>query len=144
MEDSYRHTQIGILTLATILSSLALIAVLGMQTGWDVVLFVVAVILLLCGLVFSSLTVEIRDGVLECRFCTGLIHKRFALQDIVDARAVRNRWYYGWGIRWVPGGWLWNVSGLDAVELSLTSGRIFRIGTDEPEELTAALKRAIT
>jgi hypothetical protein len=29
----------------------------------------------------------------------------------------------------------WNVSGLDAVELTLVSDRRFRIGTDEPEQL---------
>ncbi|MCP3963402.1 MAG: hypothetical protein GY719_36665 [bacterium] len=144
MEASYRHTQIGTLTLAILFGSLAVIAVIGIQTGWNAVLVIVAAVLLVCGIVFSSLTVEIRDGVLDCRFSTGLIRKRFALQDIVDARAVRNRWYYGWGIRWTPRGWLWNVSGLDAIELSFASGRAFRIGTDRPEELAAALKRAIT
>jgi hypothetical protein len=35
--------------------------------------------------------------------------------------------------------WVWNVSGLDAVELTLRSGRRFRIGTDEPEELAKAI-----
>ena len=30
---------------------------------------------------------------------------------------VRNKWWHGWGVRWVPGGSMYNVWGLDAVEL---------------------------
>jgi len=37
--------------------------------------------------------------------------------------------------------WLvWNISGLDAVELTYCDGKKFRIGTDEPEALLEALK----
>jgi hypothetical protein len=36
---------------------------------------------------------------------------------------------------------LWNVSGFDAVELVLDDGRRFRIGTDEPLALAAAIGR---
>jgi hypothetical protein len=41
-----------------------------------------------------------------------------------------------------PGFRLYNVSGLDAVELRLKSGDIRRIGTDDPHGLAAALKSA--
>jgi hypothetical protein len=34
---------------------------------------------------------------------------------------------------------MYNVWGLDAVELELQSGKKFRIGTDEPAELLAIL-----
>jgi hypothetical protein len=40
----------------------------------------------------------------------------------------------------VPGRRLYNVSGLDAVELRLKTGDIRRIGTDDPQGLAAALK----
>ena len=37
--------------------------------------------------------------------------------------------------------WLvWNISGLDAIELTYHDGKKFRIGTDEPEALLEALK----
>ena len=55
---------------------------------------------------------------------------------------MRNLWYYGWGIRYTPHGWLFNVSGLDAVELELKNGRTWRVGTDEPVELLAAIQAA--
>lgn len=36
---------------------------------------------------------------------------------------------------------MYNVAGYDAVELELRSGRVFRIGTDEPDALLAAIER---
>ncbi len=56
---------------------------------------------------------------------------------------MRNPWYYGWGIRLTPTGWMYNISGLDAVQLQLASGKRFRIGTDEPVQLKSAIDRAI-
>jgi hypothetical protein len=41
-----------------------------------------------------------------------------------------------------PGGVIWNVSGFDAVELELDDGTRFRIGTDEPVALAAAIALA--
>ena len=58
-----------------------------------------------------------------------------------EREEVTTHWIYGWGIRWIPGGWLWNVSGLDGVELALVSGRRFRIGTDEPEQLAGRFRK---
>lgn len=75
-------------------------------------------------------------------FGSGVIRKRFRVEDIRTARSVRNPWYYGWGIRLTPQGWLFNVSGFDAVELELNSNRKFRIGTDEPHRLRAAIHTA--
>ena len=51
---------------------------------------------------------------------------------------MRNSPWYGWAIRWIRQGSLWNAWGLAAVELDLTKGRQFRIGTYEPDELLAA------
>ena len=50
------------------------------------------------------------------------------------------RLYFGFGIRLTQHGWMWNISGLDAVELTYHNGKKFRIGTDEPEALLEALK----
>ena len=63
--------------------------------------------------------------------------------EIVGAEPVRNEWHYGWGIRFTAFGWLFNVSGLDAVELALDSGKRVRIGTDEPRRLAEAVRAFI-
>jgi len=101
------------------------------------------VALALAAILFGSLTTEIADGELRCRFGIGLIRKRIPLRHVVAVEPVRNRWFWGWGIRYTPQGWLFNVSGLDAVELSLVGGRRLRIGTDEPDELARAIRGAI-
>jgi hypothetical protein len=94
------------------------------------------------GAVFSSLTIVITDEDLRASFGPGLTIKRVRLVEIESARTVRNPWYYGFGIRITPRGLLYNVSGLDAVEIRLRSGSTFRLGTDEPDRLLQALEAA--
>ena len=62
------------------------------------------------------------------------------LDEIETVAVVRNHWWNGFGIRMRPGFRLYNVSGLDAVELRLKSSDIRRIGTDDPQGLAGALK----
>jgi len=92
---------------------------------------------------FHSLTVRVSRDVIRLAFGGGLIHKSFTIADIQATAAVRNRWYYGWGIKLIRGGWLYNVSGFDAVEIQLKNGRRYRIGTDQPTELLAAVESAM-
>ncbi len=73
------------------------------------------------------------------RFGPGFWTCRLPLADIEKVAIVRNRWTNGFGIRMAPGFRLYNVSGLDAVELRLKSNEIMRIGTDDPQGLANAL-----
>jgi hypothetical protein len=104
----------------------------------------VAVLLVISGVLFSSLTVEISDGELRFHFGPGIWRKRFALTEVADADVTRSSWWEGWGIRITPRGMLYNVSGTDAVEIKLRSGQCFRIGTDEPEVLAQAVRLSIS
>jgi hypothetical protein len=90
---------------------------------------------------FSSLTVEVNEQELRWHFGPGMWSYRMALGEIQNVQPVRNQWWNGFGIRMRPGFRLYNVGGLDAVELRLKSGEIRRIGTDDPVGLTAALRR---
>ena len=92
---------------------------------------------------FHSLTVKISADELRLAFGIGLIRKRFTIADIQSVSVVKNHWYQGWGIRKIRSGWLYNVSGFDAVEISLRNGRCYRIGTDQPRELCRAIEAAI-
>ena len=94
-------------------------------------------------LLFHALTVEVARGYLRLRFGVGVIRKRFRVRKIEAAETVRNRWWYGWGIKLTPHGWLFNVSGYDAVQIRLRNGRQYRIGTDEPDRLLAAIEAAM-
>ncbi len=144
----YKHTQIGVLMIA-ILGGIALFA-LGIagfvapeEQGARTITRSVTVVVVLLVFLFGTLTTEVGSGRIVLHFGPGLIHRTIALTDVSTARVVRNRWWYGWGIRLTPHGWLWNVSGFDAVELEFVSGRKFRIGTDKSSELLAAIERGI-
>ncbi|MFV1999411.1 MAG: hypothetical protein ACC654_03510 [Acidimicrobiia bacterium] len=100
---------------------------------------VVVAVVLGITLVFTRLTVVLADGNLTVAFGFGWPKRTVDMSDIVAARQVRNTWYQGWGIRLIGGGWMYNVWGLDAIELDLSSGKKFRVGTDDPEGLLAAL-----
>ncbi|PKK81502.1 MAG: hypothetical protein CVT47_02075 [Thermoplasmata archaeon HGW-Thermoplasmata-2] len=92
---------------------------------------------------FSLLTVSVNGDAIEIRFGIGTIRKKFLLDDIESCAAVKNPWYYGWGIHRIPRGWLFNVSGFDAVEIRMKDRRRYRIGTDEPGELENVIRQRI-
>ena len=111
----------------------------GTQPWVQVVLLCACVLLLFMTWLFGSLTVEVDEEELRHWFGPGFWRKTYMLQDIESANVVRNSWFWGWGIRLTPNGWLYNVSGLDAVQLQLRSGRKLRIGTDDPQGLVEAI-----
>jgi hypothetical protein len=88
---------------------------------------------------FSMLTVLVDTEQIRVYFGRGWPRKTVSRADIVSVRPVRNEWWHGLGIRWIPHGALWNVWGRDAAELQLRSGRVFRVGTDDVDALVAAL-----
>ena len=93
---------------------------------------------------FHSLTVRVSLSDIALSFGVGLIRKQFPIGDISGASIVQNRWYNGFGIRKIRGGWLYNVSGFDAIEIQFKNKRKYRIGTNQPKELLAAVESAIT
>src|SRR5207247_350528 len=94
-------------------------------------------------LLFGWLTVDVEGQELRARFGVGLVGKRIPLSEVRAFKQVTNPWYWGWGIRLYPGGWLYNVSGMRAVELVLADGRRYRIGTDEPAALEQAIRAVV-
>jgi len=136
--ERYHHTQIGWAMIGPSLIVLAVIlTVLGPQPA---LLGILLVALVFPAVLFGALTVIVDDSRLSLRFGIGLIRKNFPLDGIRSFKAVRNPWYYGWGIRFTPVGRLYNVSGLSAVDLLLQNGRHVRVGSDEPAALVDALR----
>jgi hypothetical protein len=142
-DQGYRHTQVGWVILgalaATVLLFGGILAAARLTTGG----LVAAALLIATGLLFGWLRVEVDDDELRARFGIGLIGKTIALSEVRSFSSVKNQWYWGWGIRLYPGGWLYNVSGTDAVEVILRDGKRYRIGTDEPAALADALRRVV-
>ncbi|MCD4807405.1 MAG: hypothetical protein K8R13_07540 [Methanococcoides sp.] len=142
---NYEHTQTGYLIIVVLIALVLLFGSILSATGFEPIIFAIMLLSLLILISFTTLKVMIDENYLRIKFGYGIFRKSFPLSKVVSARTVRNHWYYGWGIRL----WLWpkmlifNVSGLDAVEIRMENGKIYRIGTDEPKELESAILQAV-
>jgi len=143
MLKRYEHTQVGYLVITAMAAVMVLIGVVLANAGINWIAIAVLIIIAVALVLFSTLTVVIWEDELVVWFGPGPICKRVRLHDIESCRVVKNHWYYGWGIRLTPHGILYNVSGFYAVELRLRTGKKFRIGTDVPQELDAAIRQAL-
>ena len=114
--------------------------VLVFLLAMNIITWIVILVGLIGTSLFWGLTVEVNKDVVRLYFGFGIIHRSILREHIAMVTQVRNRWWWGFGIRWTPHGWMWNISGLDAVELTYHNGKKFRIGTDEPAALLEALK----
>lgn len=139
MMTRYHHRQVGTLILIVVGAAVVVLALLLSLVDANPVGIAVLLVLLVCLGLFWGLTVEVTERDVLLKFGFGLVRKRFPLAAIRGARTVRNRWYFGWGIRLLPKGWLFNVSGLDAIEIQMADNSVHRIGTDEPSELLKAI-----
>ena len=143
MIQHYKHTQIGYLTIIVLGIALLCTALLMAIVGFNWIGFAVLVITAICLVLFATLKVVISDEVFEICFGPGVVRKKFSLKEIESCQVVKNPWYYGWGIRLTPHGWLYNVSGFYAVEIKMKDGKKYRIGTDVPKELGKVIRSTI-
>ncbi len=141
----YSHTQYSELFRYVFVTVAVLFWYIIWQSGFELILLTFCCIILFIIYSFSSLSIQIDDSYLRVKFGYGVFRKSFLLSDIRWVKSVKNKWYYGWGIRV----WFWpymiiyNVSGFDAVEITLENWKIFRIGTDEVSKLEQALQEKI-
>jgi len=141
----YRHTQIGWPLLCVLLVAAGNVvwrAISHRAPNVESFGFFIAFVLAMVAILFTSLTIEVTSDELIWFFGPGFWRKRVALADIASATQARNKWWWGWGIRLAPRGWLYNVGGLDAVEIALKNGKTFRLGTDDASALAARLSQA--
>jgi hypothetical protein len=143
----YRHTQIGRLGLI-LWPIVALVFgfawVLRDEPVLVAVMLVTGVAMVVVTLSFGTLTIQDEGDFVGISFGPlPLIYKRIEYEKIDSVERGRSRWIDGWGIHWVPGrGWTYNVWGFDCVTLTM-GNRTLRLGTDDPEGLTAMLESKI-
>ena len=143
MMNKYEHTQIGYLLLVLYSVVILFVDYLNITVGYNPISLLVLLIMLIVLALFATLTISVDDQMIRLQFGVGVIRKRFLLRDIETYQVVKNPWYYGWGIRYTPRGWLFNVSGFSAIELQMKSGKRYRIGTDDPEGLARAVGQVL-
>ena len=142
MNSDYHHRQIGYLILIITFIVIGIFAAFTLSMDDFLPLSIMVVVILIL-LNFSTLTVHINQDRIKLHFGPGLIRKEIPLDQVRQHAIVSTPWYWGYGIRFYPGGMIWNVSGTKAVEIYHQDGRRFRIGTDDPEGLSKALTTQI-
>ena len=137
----YEHTQIGHVIIWSLLAIILIVN--GGLIDHHAPPLVVSIMLLVCLVLFYRLKITINDKTLCASVGPGIIRKRVGLAEIIACEPIRIRWWHGWGIHLTPYGWLYNVSGFDAVAIKLRDGRQFALGTNDPHGLTAGIRNAI-
>lgn len=93
---------------------------------------------------FYGMTTIITDREIILKFGAGLIKKKITLSQIESAEITTYPIWYGYGIRFTPRGWLYNVGGRQAVEIKIRNKKTrILIGTNEKELLLTAVKAGI-
>lgn len=151
---TYKHTQVGSLMLVVTLFVLVLFVWAqitaraeppSVDSGANFAVTAIMALIVFILASFVTLTASIDENCLRIKFGYGIFSKKFPLNGIVSAQSVKNHWYYGWGVKvWFwPYMWIYSVSGFDAVEIIMRNGKRYRIGTDAPSALEAAIKQAV-
>jgi hypothetical protein len=138
--NTYEHTQAGTLIVVLMVTLSIVFSILGATVAPP--LLVAVPIVALSGWLFRSLTIEVDQCELRWWFGSGFLEKSVPLDEIVRAQPVRTNFLEGWGIHYSRFGWLYNVSGRDAVAITLKNGERFALGTDEADRLIATFKPA--
>jgi hypothetical protein len=151
MGGEYRHTQVGTLTIiifavVAVLTAYALYSASKAAEGHEVTVLkvtglAVAGVFAFVLASFYAFTIEIVDGELQFWFGWGVARRAVPSEEIRSVEVVRVPWYYFWGIKSIPGGWLYSIApGGRAVELVLKDGAKILLGTDRPDEIKLRLE----
>jgi hypothetical protein len=102
------------------------------------------IVLVAVCVLFYGLTTKITSDTITVLFGIGLIRKRIKLDRVRSVTTVKSPWYYGWGIRIIPNGMLFNISGTDGIELKFNdTNRIIRIGSKKPRSLKKEIEKRL-
>ncbi len=141
---SYDHTQKAPLHLIfyPIIVALLVLAWVGRdESGVVLSTLGVAGTLVMVALMFKQLTVRDEGECLAIRYGPlPVFRKLIPYSKMESVEQGRSAIVDGWGIHWIPGrGFTYNLWGRDCAIL-MVEGRVFRIGSDDAEDLVAFLR----
>ena len=136
---TYEHTQFGGALVYPLLAVIVILIAIAFVSPITRIAVVVALPLVLVLWIFSKMTITIDQSCVRASFGSGFVYKDVPIRDIESVQPIRLRWWYGWGIHLTPYGWLYNVSGWDAINIRLRNGKQLCLGTDQPAALVDAI-----
>ena len=140
--ESKKFTQFGTFTVIIMSILLIVFAILlvihGFSSDQETYLYAFLVLIsLICLLTFYKLTIIVDNTSVSFKLGIGIFDKSYKIVDIESCEPVVDSFLNGWGIHKITGGWLYNVSGFRAIELTFKDAdKIVRIGTNKGDEIT--------
>jgi hypothetical protein len=139
--QAYKEITYGWVILLFILPGVVLLTFLfAFQAGAKPLTFIPFLIIIslfsIVILLFYRMRVIVWNNKILLSFGVGLIWKAIEIANVESIEVVKNPFYFGWGIRMIPKGTMYNISGTRAIELHFKdTNRIVRIGSKNPEQL---------
>jgi hypothetical protein len=147
--ETKKFTQFGTFTVIILSVLLIVFVTLLIDHGFSVkpeayMSSSLVLIFIVCLLTFYKLTIIIDNTTISFKLGIGIFGKSYKIDEIESCNSVKNKFIYGLGIHLIPNGWLYNVSGFKAIELTFkNSNKVIRIGTNKPEEIVELMQRLI-
>ncbi len=93
---------------------------------------------------FYRLSTKVAAESITISFGLGLIKKRIMMEQIESVEKIKSPWYYGHGIRFIPNGMLYNISGSEGIEIKFKGDkRVIRIGSKDASKLKNEIAKRI-
>ena len=135
----YQNKQMGTALLLVMGAVILFISLLAFDKSneviWPVIIFIG-----LISFLFHSLNITVDVYEINWSFGPGFWKKSVKLEAVNSVNVIKTKWYYGLGIRYIPSGWLYTVSGTTAIQLELKGGSKINLGTNDPDNLVEAIK----
>lgn len=135
----YQNKQIGTELLVVMGAAIILVSLMALDKNNEIIWPVIIVIGLISFL-FHSLNINVNGNEINWSFGPGFWRKSVKLEAVNSVKVITTKWYYGLGIRYIPSGWLYTVSGTSAIQLELKDGSKINLGTNDPDNLVKAIK----
>jgi hypothetical protein len=137
-----RFTQFGTFSVILLLPILTLFIYITWNVGLNsmpsfIIFGTSSIVMLISILTFYQLVIEIDRVHISFKLGIGLFSRQYKIDNLNNCKSVTNSVFEGIGIRKISNGWLYNVSGSKAIELTFKdSKKIIRIGTNKPDEIS--------
>lgn len=139
-----KFSQFGTFSVVSLFSIIGLFVFLFLKSGFSFLIGGLLLLFIVCLLYFYKLCIYIDDNCISFKLGIGLFVRKYKISDIKSCQSVKNPISYGIGVRILPNGMLYNVSGLSAIELKFKNKKdIVRIGTNKPDLIVDYLTKKL-
>ena len=145
-----KYTQFGTFSVIILLPLFLVFTGMAIKSGFSsgpetIILLFLSLTFFICLLIFYQLTIIVDNAHVSFKLGIGIVGRSYKISDIKSCRSVTNSALNRIRIRLLKNDWLYNVSGLKAIELQFHNRKsVIRIGTNKPDEVCAVIRAVIS